>query len=197
MAPVLSKIFTIKNGKKVPLNFSNIQAVRTITIKTSTKRLPHRFVPKPGRKRDESDEENDEELQQVLREAEARRARSVPEPEIAPEVEPEIEPELEPDVAPVRESAPPPDPNLGSIFNDGDVIEPNLTLDDIPVEHRSEILLYLGSDSSKRKQYYWKYYPDFARYYEMFNCWNESCLKSKFLPLVHILCVCVLLRIQS
>ena len=204
MAPVISKIVTFKNGKKVPISGASYKVVVNLTKKLTTKRWPQRFVPEPGKKRVEnesSDEENDQELQELVRQAEARRSRlpaaPEPEPEVEPEVEPEGEPEVEPEVEPLRRANGPPDQNLGSIFSDGDVIEPSLKLSDIPTEHRSEIILYQGSDSSKLKQYYWQYYPDYARYYEMFDCWNEACIKSKNLPLVHTLCVCVDLRIPS
>ena len=192
MAPVLSKICMLKNGKKIPINSSNLKAVVTLTKKLTTKRVPQRYVPEPGPKRVEngdSDEENDEELQGLLRDAEAsRRERNLPViPEVEPEVESEIELELIPTVPPPVDpprdpAAGPPNPNLESIFKDGDYLEPNLELSEISESHRAEILLYPGSDTEKRKQYYWKYYPDYARYYEMFDCWNESCIKSKHLP---------------
>ena len=172
MAPVQSKCIKLKSGRKIPIDASNLKAIVNLTTKTRIKRLPVRYVPEPKNKtnQNESDSENDDELQGLLSEAESRRrARSLP------EVEPEVEPEIELELVPV-----PPNPEQQSIFDDDiEDMEPNLVLDDISEAHRGEILLYKGSDSQKRKQYFWKYYPEYARYYDIYDCWNECCLKSK------------------
>ena len=39
MAPVISKLYTFKNGKKVPINATNVKAVVNLTKKLSTKRI--------------------------------------------------------------------------------------------------------------------------------------------------------------
>ena len=69
----------------------------------------------------------------------------------------------------------------GSIFMDNvdPVLEPNMTLDDISEATRAEILLYPGTDQSKRRFFFKKHHMDYFRYYELFDCWNECFIKSK------------------
>ena len=74
MAPIFSKFIKLKSGYKIPINESNVKAVVKITkIEQKARKIPVKYVPRPGQDRDLSSEP-DRELNQLLEEAEIRRS---------------------------------------------------------------------------------------------------------------------------
>ena len=69
MAPIFSKFIKLKSGYKIPINESNVKAIVKLTkIEQKSRKLPVKYVPRPGLDRDISPE-NDPELNQLLEEA--------------------------------------------------------------------------------------------------------------------------------
>ena len=197
MAPIFSKFIKLKSGHKIPINESNVKAIVKLTkIEQNSRKLPVKFVPRPGLDRDKSPE-NDPELNQLLEEArenaEIRRsARVISESDQnASEVRqnrsendqnrPDYD-QNQSDNGPNR-----PDNGHNQVENGQNVptddfdelLEPNLELSDITLAQRAELLLFPGTDKCKRRQFYLKYYPNFYHYYESLECWDECPLKSK------------------
>ena len=193
MAPILSKFIKCKNGLKIPINSSNVRAIVNLTKKT-TKKVPVKFFPKPGEdKETDEDDQPDHELEELLAQC-PQQADPQPEPNQYRENETAYQSNQEyfdlipcPSPAP-NSPGPSQDDDQGenppeSIFIDGldPVMEPNLTLKDIPKGHRAKILTYPGSDKEKRRLYFMEHHMDYYRYYELFDCWNE-CFITSTLP---------------
>lgn len=186
MAPILSKFVKCKTGRKIPINESNVRAVVNLAIKTTPKR-PTKYFPRPGEDRDSDSElENDRELQELLADC-PQSAHSIPNSSPNSDPNPNSDPSSSPN------SSPNPNPNQPgssrqdenppeSIFIDGldPVLEPNMTLKDITPGQRAQILCYPGSDKEKRRIFFMENYMDYYRYYELFDCWNECFITSKF-----------------
>ena len=184
MAPILSKNIKCKAGRKIPINESNIRAIVNLTKKTAPK-LPVKYFPKPGEDKERVEEQTDHELEELLakcpqpadsqREAESANSEQYIDLYPCPSPNPN-------QPGPSRQ-----DDNSGenppeSIFVDGldPVLEPNLTLKDIPQGHRAKILTYPGSDKEKRRLYFMEHHMEYYRYYELYDCWNECFITSKF-----------------
>ena len=185
MAPIFSKFIKLKSGHKIPINDSNRKAIVKLIQPTKSKKIPVKFVPKPGQHRDLSSN-NDSELQQLLDEAESRRsAREMSERNQNPN---EVHPNR-PDIDPNQPENDQNQPDNGHNQADNgqndpqddwdELLEPNLDLSDITLAQRAEILLFPGTDKCKRRQFYLKYYPNFYHYYESLDCWDECPIKSR------------------
>ena len=165
MAPILSKIVKVKTGSKIPINGSNVRAVATIVRKTTPK-TPTRYFPRPG---------EDRELEELLAQCPQQADNQQREPPESPNSSPNSDPNQP---GPSQQDENPPE----SIFIDGldPVLEPNMTLKDITEAQRAQILMYPGSDKTKRRLFFMETYMDYYRYYELFDCWNECFITSKF-----------------
>ena len=197
MAPIFSKFIKLKSGHKIPFNESNVKAIVKITkIEQKARKIPVKYVPRPGQDRDLSSE-TDPELNQLLAEAEIRRSaremsESVQNPPEVRQNRPEINqnrPDYDqnrpdndqnrPDDGqnPVDNGQNPVDNGQNNDYDE--LLEPNLELSDITLAQRAEILLFAGTDKCKRRQFYLQYYPNFYHYYESLDCWDECPIKSK------------------
>ena len=197
MAPIFSKFIKLKSGHKIPINESNVKAVVKITkIEQKARKIPVKYVPRPGQDRDLSSE-IDHELNQLVEEAEIRRSaremsESVRNPAEVRQNRPEINqnrPDYDQNRPNYDQNRPDYDQNRpddgqnpvdnGQNNDFDELLEPNLELSDITLAQRAEILLFAGTDKCKRRQFYLQYYPNFYHYYESLDCWDECPIKSK------------------
>ena len=165
MAPILSKIVKVKTGPKIPRSESNVRAIATLLRKTTPK-TPTKYFPRPG---------EDRELEELLAQCPRPADTDNQEPPETPNPTPNSDSNQP---GPSHHDENPPE----SIFVDGldPVLEPNMSLKDITEAQRAQILMYPGSDKTKRRCFFMENYMDYYRYYEIYDCWNECFITSKF-----------------
>ena len=194
MAPIFSKFIKLKSGQKIPINESNIRAIVKLSKPPKSRKVPVKHVPRPGRDSD-LNQDNDPELAHLIAAAEQRRLARVLS-ENQSENRPEIDqnqpqndqnrPEIDQNRPEIDENRPENDQNRPNnnenIFEDDidPFLEPDLELKDVTLAQRAELLLLPGTDKCKRNAFFLKHYPNFWRYYEVFDCWSECPIKSEY-----------------